>query len=696
MDGSLGPLAAPERVRTACPHDCPSACALEVVRLGPTRIGAVHGSRDYDYTAGICCAKVARYAERVHHPDRLARPLARIGAKGEGRFAPIGWEEAIDRIAEAFQAATARHGAEAVWPYHSGGTMGVLARYGLERLRNVMGYSRQKSTICITPAQMGWTAGMGAARGTDPRRIAEADLILMWGGNPVATQVNLMHHIQQARKRRGAKLVVVDAYRSPSVEAADIGVVLRPGTDAALALAMMAVALEEGRADRDFLARHTDFDAAVEAHIRSHTPAWAAGVTGVPEAEIRALARLYAGTRRMFLRAGVGFTRARNGAATMHAVSCLPALTGTWCEPGGGAFFYALEGWGLDLRLTQAADRVDARVRVLDQSRIGAVLNGTGDALAGGPPVTAMLMQNANSAEVAPDSHAVRRGLAREDLFLAVQEHFLTPTAALADVVLPATTFLEHDDLYMGLGHTALLAGPRVIAPHAETRSNHWVVSALARRLGAEHPSFGMTEAEVLDATLRASGLGGWEEAVAAGTLPVANAIPSGTDFAGFPQPDGRFRFKPDWAALGPYGGAMPRLPSFWAAPLEATDAEHPFRLITPPARSFLNTSFGETPGSRKREGAPRLRLHPDDMDRLGVADGAVVRMGNRRGAITLAAMRFDGVLPGVVALEGISPSALFPEGIGVNALVGADPVAPGGGVAFHDTAVWVRPVSGG
>jgi anaerobic selenocysteine-containing dehydrogenase len=351
MDGSLG-LAAPVEVRTACPHDCPSACALEVVRLSPTRIGAVHGSRAYDYTAGVCCAKVARYAERVHHPDRLARPLARIGAKGEGRFAPIAWEEALDRIAEAFRAAAARHGPEAVWPYHSGGTMGVLGRYGLERLRNAMGYSRQKSTICITPAQNGWTAGVGAARGTDPRRIRDSDLILMWGGNPVATQVNLMHHIQQARKRRGAKLVVVDAYRSPSIEAADIGVVLRPGTDAALALAMMAAALEEGRADRAFLARHTDFDAEVERHIRAHGPAWAADVTGVPEAEVRALARLYAGTRRMFLRAGVGFTRARNGAATMHAVSCLPALTGAWAEEGGGGFFYALAGWGLDTRLT--------------------------------------------------------------------------------------------------------------------------------------------------------------------------------------------------------------------------------------------------------------------------------------------------------------------------------------------------------
>ena len=211
MDGSL----APPIVRTACPHDCPSACVLEVELLSPTRIGRVRGSAAYDYTAGTCCAKVARYAERVHHPERLTQPLQRVGPKGSGQFAPIGWDEALDRIAEAFRAATAAHGPEAVWPYHSGGTLGVLARWGLDRLRHVMGYSRQKSTICITPAEMGWKAGHGAARGADPRGVAEADVILMWGGNPVSTQVNLMAHIQRARKRRGAKLVVVDAYRSP-------------------------------------------------------------------------------------------------------------------------------------------------------------------------------------------------------------------------------------------------------------------------------------------------------------------------------------------------------------------------------------------------------------------------------------------------------------------------------------------------
>ncbi len=685
MDGGLGTTVH----RTACPHDCPSACVLEVERLSATRIGRVHGSRSYDYTAGTCCAKVARYAERVHHPDRLTHPLARVRAKGEGRFARISWAEALDRIAGAFQAATERHGAEAVWPYHSGGNMGALQRYGLDRLRHVMGYSRQKSTICITPGENGWRAGHGAARGADPRRLQDADLILMWGGNPVATQVNLMAHIQQARKRRGAKLVVVDAYRSPTMEAADIAVLLRPGTDGALALAMMAEALRAGRADEAFLAAHSDFDDGVRAHILSHTPEWAAEVTGVPAAEIVALARLYAESERCFLRCGVGFTRSRNGAASIHAVSGLAVVNGSWAKPGGGAFFYALDGWRLDGALTQASDRLDPATRVLDQSRIGAVLNGDADALVGGTPVMAMLMQNANSADVAPDSHRVRQGLAREDLFVAVHEHFLTPTAALADIVLPATTFLEHDDLYRGLGHTALTVGPKVIEPWAEARSNSWVVTELARRLGAQHPSFGMSDVEILDATLRASGLGSWAEAVAAGTVDVANRIPAGEDFAGFPTPEGKYRFKPDWAALGPYSAGMPAVASHWENYEAATD-QTPFRLITPPARQFLNTSFSETAGSQAREGKPVLLMHPADAARLGAAEAAMVRIGNARGAVSVAVKLFDGLREGVLALEGIHPGVSFPEGIGVNALVGADPVPPAGGVAFHDTAVWV------
>lgn len=677
--------------KSACPHDCPSACSLEVERLSSTRIGRIRGAAANSYTDGVVCAKVARYAERVHHPDRLKQPLQRVGAKDSGQFRPISWDDALDEVAGAFERAVRRHGRETVWPYHSGGTMGVIQRYGLERLRNAMGYSRQKTTICVTPAESGWRAGVGKLLGADPREMAESDLIVVWGGNPVSTQVNAMTHIAKARRARGAKLVVVDVYRTPTVEAADIGLVLRPGTDGALALAMMHVILAEGMADRDYLARYSDFGPDIEAHLADKTPQWARAVTGLSVEEIVDFARLYGRTERSFLRLGFGFTRSRNGAAAMHAVSCLPAMTGAWKHKGGGAFFLRFDRWGLDLTKAHGLDLVDPATRIMDQSRIGPVLCGEPDALAGGPPVTAMLMQNANSANVAPDSNAVAKGLAREDLFLCVHEQFMTATARYADILLPAAMFLEYDDIYYGLGHTHLTVGPAVLDRYEECRTNHEVVCALGRRLGGPAERFDMTAVELLDATLRASGKGTWAEAAARGWIDCAESFEDSHFLSGFPSSDGRFHFKPDWTAVGPYHAGLRALPDHAEIHERASEAL-PFRLVVPPARSFLNTTFSETPGSRKREGEPRALIHESDAARLGIVEGALVRLANARGEVRLRARPALTAQPGVVIVEGNWPSDAYPGGVGINALIGADPVPPNGGAAFHDTAVRIAP----
>ncbi len=684
---------------SACPHDCPSGCSLEVTVLDGERIGRIAGAKRQSYTSGVVCAKVARYAERVHHPDRLLHPLRRVGAKGEARFERISWEAALDEIAEAFTTATRRHGREAVWPYHSGGTMGLVQRYGMDGFRNALGYSRQHSSICMTPAESGWRAGVGALRGSDPREMAEADVIVVWGGNPVSTHVNLMTHVTQARRSRGARLVVIDVYRTPTVEQADIALIINPGTDGALALAVMHVLLRDGLADREYLARFTDFDADVERHIASRTPAWAAGITGLDEQAIVEFARLYGRTPKSFLRLGFGFTRSRNGSAAMHAVSCLPAVTGAWKERGGGAYFITWDraGWGFDATLAHGLDAVDPSVRILDQSRIGAVLTGDSEALKSGPPVTAMLMQNANSAEVAPDSARVRQGLARDDLFLAVHEHFMTPTARLADIVLPATMFVEHDDIYAAYGHTHVTYGPRLIAPAGEARSNHDVRCALGRRLGATHASLAMTAEELIDDGFRRSGLGGLAAIAETGWLDRARGFDQDHFLDGFEQPGRRFRFKPDWAAIGPHAAAMPAIAD-WMDDYERPDADHPLKLVTPPARNYLNTTFTETPTSRAKEGAagPRVRIHPDTAAHCNVADGAVVRIGNRRGSVMLHASIDADLLPRTLVVEGIWPAASYIGGKGVNTLVSAAPVPPNGGVGFHDTAVWLEAVEDG
>jgi len=683
--------AKPETVYSVCPHDCPSTCALAVERLSATRIGRVHGLKSNPYTAGVVCAKVARYAERVHHPDRLTQPLRRVGAKGEGGFQPISWDAALDEVAEAFTRAEQRHGAEAVWPYFYAGTMGHVQRDGIERLRHVKGYSRQWMTICTMLAESGWFAGVGAKKGVDAREIGQADLIVIWGGNPVNTQVNVMTHIAKARKARGAKLVVVDPYRTGTAEQADLHLAVKPGTDGALAAAVIHTLLKEGLEDRDYLARHTDWDQATEAHFADKTPAWAAAITGLPADEIEAFARLYGAGKRSYIRVGYGFSRSRNGAAGVHAVTCLPSVTGAWQAEGGGALWGNGVIYRLDKTLIEGLNALDKSVRKLDQSRFGPVLTGDRRDLGDGPPVTALLIQNTNPATVCPETRKCLEGLARPDLFTCVHEQFMTETAALADIVLPATTFLEHDDYYTATGHTFLQAVKAVIEPLPDCRSNHEVISGLAKRLGAEHPGFEMTAWELIEATFAASGHPPAEDVWRNQGLDCAESFEDAHFLNGFPQSDGRFHFKADWAAVGRDHADMPALPGFWASH-DAADAAHPFRMVTAPARSYLNSSFTETPGSRKHEGRPEVMIHPETLSGLGLADGDKVRLGNRLGSLTLHARAFDGLQPDVVVVESIWPNAAFEEGLGINTLVSADPGAPRGGAVFHDTAIWIRP----
>ncbi len=675
---------------SVCPHDCPSTCALEVEVLDGARIGTVRGAEANSYTAGVICAKVARYAERIHHPDRLTRPLLRTGPKGASQFREIGWDEALDRIAEQFLAVSACHGSEAVWPYYYAGTMGLVQRDGINRLRHVMRYSRQHTTICTTLCETGWIAGAGRYTGPDPREMARSDLIVIWGGNPVATQVNVMTHVSRARKERGAKLVVVDPYRTGTAAVADIHLAPRPATDAALACAVMHVAFRDGYADRDYMARYTDCPERLEAHLAMRTPEWASAITGLSVAEIEAFAKLYGGTKRSYIRVGYGFGRVRNGAINLHAVSCLPGVTGAWQHEGGGAFWNNRGIYHWDKTLIEGLDARDRSIREMDMSRIGAVLTGDRTELGDGPQVHAMLIQNTNPATVAPDSNKVRRGFLREDLFVAVHEQFMTETAKLADIVLPATMFMEHDDLYQAGGHSHIQIGPKLIEPPGACRSNHEVLQGLATRLGARHRGFEMSAMELVDATLQASG---WPGAAEVMTRRWIDAQPDFADshfLNGFGHAGGKFRFAPDWAALGPNHVGMPSLPDH-AAVIDAATEDRPFRLIAPPARQFLNTSFTETPTSRRREQRPVARIHPEDAARHGLVEGGRVRLGNARGEVVLPVVLFDGMQPGVVVVEGIWPGSDFEGGMGINVLTSDEPGLPNGGAVFHDTAVWLR-----
>ena len=693
----MNKLAKVEIRHSTCPHDCPSACALDIEVIDNSTIGRVRGSKLQTYTAGVVCAKVARYAERIHHPDRLMHPLRRTGPKGSGQFVQISWDEALDEVAARFDAAEREFGAQSVWPYYYAGTMGLVMRDGINRLAHVKKYSRFYSTICVALARVGFAAGTGNVAGVDPREMAVSDLVVIWGTNPVNTQVNVMTHAARARKERGAKIAAIDIYNNDTMKQADIKIILRPGTDGAFACGVMHVLFREGYADRDYLARYTDCPDELEAHLSTRTPEWASAISGVAVEDIEAFARAVGQTKRSFFRLGYGFTRSRNGAAQMHAALCIPTVTGAWQYEGGGAFHNNFAIWKWDESVIEGHDAIDPTTRRLDQSRIGRILTGDAEALRGGPPVKAMLIQNTNPMTVAPEQELVRKGFAREDLFMVVHEQFMTETAEMADIVLPATMFMEHDDLYYGGGHQHISVGAKLIEPPGECRSNHEVLQGLGRRLNLTHPAFEMTPRQLIDVTLNKSGYGGIEALEADLWRDIQPDFRTSHYLDGFAHADGKFRFKADWAnpkignagLTGPWQ-TMPSLPDHWAV-IEEADEVHPFRLATSPSRSFLNTSFNETPSSVAREGKPSVMIHPADAASLGIADGDAVTLGNSRGETTLTAKLFDGLRRGVLIAESIHPNKAHIGGRGINTLTGAGAVAPIGGAPFHDNKVWVK-----
>ncbi len=628
--------------------------------------------------------------------------MKRKGDKGAGDWQDINWEDALDEIAERFVKAEAKLGSETVWPYFFAGTMGLVQIGSIERLRHAKRYSGFFGSICTIPAWSGFSAGTGAIRGPDPREMGKSDCVVIWGTNPVSTQVNVMTHALKARKQRGAKIVVIDIYQNDTMKQADLALCLRPGTDGALACAVMHVLFRDGLADRDYLEKFSDRPKELEQHLQTRTPQWAAAITGLRVEEIEEFAALVGSTKRSYFRLGYGFTRSRNGAANMHAACCIATVTGAWQHEGGGAFHNNRDIYGLDQTAIEGSALRDPAIRSLDQSRIGAVLTGDRDALSGGPPVTAMLIQNTNPASVAPDQSKVLEGLARDDLFLAVHEQFMTETAMLADIVLPATMFMEHDDIYRGGGHQFIINGPKLVDGPSLCRSNHFVIEELAKRLGvADLAGFGLDERQSIDQMLQASQLGNLEDLERNKWRDCQPGFDESHYLTGFNWPDGKFHLKADWRnvprsqppkSLGLQGAVddAPAFPDHWDV-IEKANSEFPFRLTTSPSRSFLNSTFNETKSSIAKEGRPQVMIHPDDASEQNIGDGDLVRLVNERGAVTLVAVLRDCMQRGVMIAEGIWPNTAYGDGKGINTLTSAEPIAPHGGSAFHDIHVRVE-----
>ncbi|AUM01250.1 molybdopterin oxidoreductase family protein [Zoogloeaceae bacteirum Par-f-2] len=680
-------------VRAACPHDCPDTCAMEVT-VADGRAVKLRGAADMPFTHGALCTKVAHYLERVYSDQRLLYPMKRIGAKGEGRFTRISWDEALDTIAQRFSAIAAED-PRAILPYSYAGTMGLVHSASMDRrFFHRLGASRLDRTICASAGAYGWKATIGASIGADPEAVACARLILIWGANPVVSNVHGWRHLQEA-KRRGARLVCIDPWRSQTADKCDLHLAPLPGSDGALALAMMQVLIAEDRLDHDYVARNTTGFAELCERVREYTPEWAATLTGLPAQAIRQLARDYADAgHHSLIRLNYGLNRHAGGGMAVRNIACLPALTGAWRQPGCGALLSTSGNFPVDQHALERPDLYPDPVRfpprTINMSTIGRDLLEASD-----PPIRAIYVYNANPLAVAPDGNRVRQGFAREDLFCVVHELFQTDTADYADILLPATSQLEHFDLHTAYGHLYALRNTPAIAPLGEAKPNSEVFRLLAQRLGFDDPALRDSDQAVAAAAFgprdpRALGL---SDALKAHGWARLNLPRPFAPFAAgqFPTPSGKCEFfSQTLAAAG-----LDPLPA-WHPPREsapvnpARAARYPLALISPPARNFLNSSFANLPRFVAEEGAPRLLMHPHDAAARALCEGDTVRIYNDRGEFRARLTVTERARTGVVVSPSIWWRKLSPDGCNVNAVT-SDAVADfGGGACFYDCLVQV------
>jgi anaerobic selenocysteine-containing dehydrogenase len=670
-------------VRAACPHDCPDTCGMLVTVEDGVAV-KIQGDPSMPFTQGTLCTKVAHYLERTYAPERLLHPLRRTGPKGSGRFERISWDAALDEIAARLKALAAEN-PETILPLSYAGTMGMVQYSSMDRrFFHRLGASILDRTLCSSAGKAGIKATLGGSVGMDPERFDEAKLILLWGANPVVSNLHLWSRVQEA-KRRGAKVVAIDPYRSLSAEKCTQHVALLPGTDGALALAMMHVLIAQGLLDRDYIARHTlGFEQLAE-RVQQYTPQWAAQICGLDAQEVVQLARDYGTAQPAAIRLNYGMQRHAGGGIAARTIACLPALTGAWREVAGGIVLSTADFYGFDHAALERPDLLGGRKpRVVNHARIGEALT------AAAPPVKAVIVYNNNPVAVCPDSDQVLAGFRREDLYCVVMDSFMTDTADYADLVLPATTQLEHYDVHKSYGHLYALANNPAIAPVGESLPNAEVFRRLAARMGFGEPCFRDSDEDICRTALastqpRMRGID-WEEMKKSGwqRLDVpARFAPFAA--GGFPTPSGKCEFYS--AALEAQG--LDPLP-FYNPPAEGA-APGELQFISPPARNFLNSSFAHLKRFRELEGEPRLEMHAADAAARGIRDGDLVRVFNARGSLRLRARVNDRPRRGVVVAPSVWWKKHAPEGGNANNLTAQRVADLGGGATFYDCRVQVE-----
>jgi anaerobic selenocysteine-containing dehydrogenase len=669
---------------SVCALDCPDCCSL-LVTIEDGRATRLRGNPEHPITRGFLCAKVTQYLEREYHPDRLLYPMRRVGAKGEGRFARITWDEALDTIAANLKRVVETYGSESVLPYSYAGTMGLLNGSGMDRrFFHRLGASRLDRTICSMAGMAGASEAYGGVRyGTEPEQYSQAKLILAWAGNIHGTNVHYWPFVQEAR-RNGAKLYVIDPVQTRTAKVADRHFAPYPGSDMALALAMIHVILEEGLYDSGYVRRFTrGFDALREV-AAEYPPARGEALTGIPAGAIVELAREYATTRPAVIRLNYGVQRSERGGTAVRVISYLPVLTGAWQDVGGGLTLSTSQAFQFNRAGLERADLQPKATRLLNMVELGSALNTLDD-----PRVHAMVVYNSNPAAVAPDQMAVRRGLGREDLFTVVLEQFQTDTADYADIVLPATTFLEHSDLYLAYGHYHLQLARPVLAAPGEAKSNVEVFRALAGRMGFEDACFADSDDDMIR-TLLDSGHR-FLEGITLERLEVERSVrlnvsPAGEPFqpfanGGYGFPDGRCHF--DVSRLEYQPPVESRLGD------AALNERFPLELVASKNGDSMNSTFGHRDAVDGE--TAELWMHTGDAEARGIGDGDAVRVFNDRGGCLLKASVNGAVRPGVVRAPSVRWPKRSPDGMGINVLTSERLTDVGGGPTFFSCLVQVE-----
>ena len=698
-------------IKGACPHDCPDTCALEYHVAGGKLI-EVKGSATHSVTAGVLCTKVAKYPLRTYHPTRIQTPLQRVGAKGEGKFAPISWDEALSTIAAKFESVIAEHGAESILPYSYAGNMGMLQYASMDRrFFHALGASQLERTICSSAGAAGLTVTLGSRLGTDIEAFGHSELIILWGTNPITSNLHLWSRCQEA-KRRGAKLIAIDPYRSLSAEKCHQWLPIKPGTDAALALAMMHVLIRDDAdthaLDHDYIAKYTLGFEALKARAAEWTPQRASDICGIPVADIEALAKAYGSTKRAAIRLNYGMQRHGGGGMAVRTVTCLPALTGAWREASGGALLSTSGAYPMNLAYLERPDlmpQIDGKLpRMVNMSALGDAL-AWGTAAPSPQPspargegaIKAMFVYNSNPGAVAPDGNQVLKGFARDDLFMVVHDVFITDTARYADIVLPATTSPEHDDINRSYGHYDLVLNRRAIDPVGESLPNTELFRRLAKKMDLTDPCFDETDESMIQnafdwshKTLAGQSFATLErDGVLRLNYPKKDGFITPFAEGGFGTPSGRCEFYSEALAKRGFDPLPTYIPPHEG---EASDlfSEFPLALNTPPARNFMNSTFANIEELAKPHGAPTVQLNPLDAAARRVTEGQKVRVFNGRGAMQLAAHLTDDTRPGVATiLWGHWRNHPGAEGF-VNDLTSQALTDLGGGATFYDCRVEV------